>query len=230
MNQTEQLNELFTKWEQSKPEYKGFFIRDGIIDEDSWNAPGNRKILFIAKEANSMGEDHSTWNPEDRDFRNWWKRPIKYAFSYRVAEWAYGLMNDFPQFDNIYDNENWSEFYSKTLRSIAFMDVKKTAGSGRADNGIILKHIHDDLSFIHEQIEIIKPQLIVSSLVDYDLVNALFGTGEKIEMKKSGYLRCVFSWKGIRVIDFYHPSGQSSPAASYSLLQNIARSNAFQTL
>ena len=94
-SKTEQLNQLFDDWELAIPEYKEKFVRDGIINERLFQtAP--KKILFIMKEPNNPSQ-----NPGD--FREWWKDRIEYTFSYRIAEWSYGLLNNFPKFDDIWE-------------------------------------------------------------------------------------------------------------------------------
>lgn len=228
---TYQLNELFDRWEKDTPEYEGVFIRDGIIDEELWNAPDNKRILFIAKEANDKGVDHKSLLMHERDFRVWWNGEISHAFSYRIAEWAHGIKKDFPEFDSFYEQKEWHGTYSDSLRSIAFMDVKKSAGKGSANHDLVLKAITDHREQLLRQIEIIQPELIVSSLVERELMEALFESQPgDIQWQKSGYVRCIFKWKGIPVIDFYHPSGQGAPAAIYSLLQNIVRSPQFNQM
>lgn len=224
MTKTEQLDELFKEWEAARPEYQGKFIKDGIINEELYNkAPV--KVLFIAKEANH-GDD-----PKPGDFREWWKGRIDHAFSYRVAEWAHGVLNDFPPFEKVHfgTNKSWQNLYSNALQSIAFLDVKKSGGGGKADHAKIKDHIFKNRDFLNRQIEIIEPNIIVSSLVDINLVNALFRV-QKDEWVKSGYVRALFRRSNARVIDFYHPSSRNVPAASYSLLQNIIRSEPFRNL
>ena len=60
-SKTQQLDQLFQRWEEQVPEYRGHLVKDGIIEEDLFNLT-NPKILFITKEPN---------NPEQRadDFR-----------------------------------------------------------------------------------------------------------------------------------------------------------------
>jgi hypothetical protein len=55
LTKTEQLNQLFTDWENSIPDYKGKFIRDGIINEELYSN-ANPKVLFIQKEANDPAQ------------------------------------------------------------------------------------------------------------------------------------------------------------------------------
>ena len=93
-NKTEQLNQLFDEWEQTVSEYKGKFVRDGIINEQFYQI-ASPKILFIAKEPNDP--EQTAW-----DFRELWKADISRTFSFRIAEWSYGILNSFPEYNPLH--------------------------------------------------------------------------------------------------------------------------------
>lgn len=219
---TKKLDVLFTEWVSHYPEYKGIFVKDGIINEKKWDNI-EPKILFIAKEPNH------DFNPQEGDFRIDWNNKKLFPFSYRIAEWAWGIINNFPIFEKFYHNSDWLENYSEALQNISFMNVKKSGGGGIANHTEIYTAIEKTKSFILKEIEIIQPQIIVASLVNIDLINSLFNVKQE-QWVKSGYVRCVFKWENIKIIDFYHPSSRIAPAASYSLLQNIIQSPAFKNL
>lgn len=213
---TEQLNQLFDEWEQTVSEYKNKFVRDGIIDEGLY-ADATPKILYVTKEPN---------NPEQTagDFREWWKDEIVYTFSYRLAEWSYGLLNDFPQYDNIWTNK---ESAQKALQSIALMNIKKSGGGGTANYLKMMEHVKTNFDFLHRQIEIISPDIIILGTSWKELRDGLF---PNVAWKKSGYICSIGRHENATVIDYYHPSSRTPPAASYSLLQNIVRSDKFKQL
>src|ERR1051325_1605895 len=119
ISKTEQLDTLFDEWEQSMPEYNGKFMKDGIINEKEFENT-KHKILFITKEPNRP-------NQEAGDFRVWWKDEVKYTFSYRLAEWSYGLLNNLPIFSEIN-----TESRNSSIRKIAFMNIKKSGGGGKS--------------------------------------------------------------------------------------------------
>lgn len=217
MSRTEKLDKLFANWEDKVFSYKGKFVRDGIINEDFWNNT-TPKVLFIAKEPN---------NPEQTpgDFREWWQKEIYYTFSYRIAEWAYGILNKFPAFDTIWQNRG---FAHKALQQIALMNIKKTGGGGSCNGGVVIDHFNQNSHYLKEQIEIIAPDIIILCLSWNQVVrDGLFG---KLEWIKSGYDINVARWNTTKLIDFYHPSSRTAPAASYSLLQNIINSSVFKGL
>ena len=126
MTKTERLNALFTEWKDQKPaEEAERMCLDGIVCEERYDNT-NPKILFIAKEPN-MGPEEPGF-----DFREWWgDGEVKYAFSLRLCEWAYGIWNGFPpleQYDALVDSSN---IQSDTIRSIAFMNLKKVGGGAQ---------------------------------------------------------------------------------------------------
>lgn len=210
-NKTNQLNKLFEQWENEIPGYKGKFQRDGIINEELYNQ-AERKILFIEKEPNNP-------NQESGDYRDWWNEEMYYAFTYRIAEWSFGLLKEFPSYDKVWLDEN--EVH-KMLKSIAFMNVKKIGGTGNSKESEMLEHAKKNFEFIHKQIEIIKPEIIITGFSWESLVDSIF---PKVKWRKSGYDTGICKYGDAVVIDFYHPSSRNAPAASYSLLQNIINNN-----
>lgn len=201
------LNNLFEKWENNIPQYQGKFVKDGINNEELFEAAPT-KVLFIAKEPNNSSQTPG-------DFREWWKEDLIYSFSLRIAEWSYGILNDFPQYDEIISNPNCRLI---AMQQIAFMNIKKIGGLGNSEYNGILEHLQNNFSYIHEEIEIISPDLIITG-TSYDrLRNALF---PDVTWVKSGYNLCIGRFKNSKIIDFYHPSSRNAPAASYSLLQTV---------
>ena len=227
MNKTEQLNKLFDRWEASRKSYQNKFIRDGIINEIEFENSNSKRILFITKEPNDPKQ--TKW-----DFRDWWNEEIKYSFSSRIAEWAYGIENDFPVFSSIWE-DNSTDKGMEALKKIAFMNIKKTGGTGKSNLKSLLKHLssnedkNKEFNFIREQIEIIQPKLIVLGLSWRELREFVF---PEIKNKwiESGYDIPIARLKKYKIVDFYHPSSRNAPSAAYSLLQNVINSKAFQSL
>ncbi|MCX6320389.1 MAG: hypothetical protein NTX93_01080 [Bacteroidia bacterium] len=214
-SKTIQLNSLFDKWEQTVSEYKGKFVRDGIINENLYQI-ASTKILFITKEPNNPKE-------ESGDFREWWKNEIKYAFSYRLAEWSYGLLNNFPEYDEV-----WKEKQThNAIQQIAFLNIKKSGGGGNSELKRMSEHLKMNFDFLHKQIEIIDPEILILGLSWNKLRDGLF---PNIKWEKSGYDILIGKHNKSKVIDYYHPSSRTAPAASYSLLQNIVLSDKFKSL
>lgn len=218
MGKTEQLNVLFSNWENNVKDYKGKFVRDGIIDEISFEKT-SPKILFIAKEPNDPLQ--TSW-----DFREIWKSEFSHSFTYRIAEWAYGMINNFIKpFDDI-----WKEpdKLREVLKCIAFMNIKKIGGKGSSDLNEIYLHYNLSKKYIEEEIEIIKPEFIILSLSFWkEITSDLFGN---CKWEKSGYGIEIANWNNTKIIDFYHPSAHNAPSASYCLLKNVIQSSTFINL
>jgi hypothetical protein len=214
-SKTDQLNQLFNEWELAVPEYNGKFVRDGIINEQFYETV-SPKILFIMKEPNNPKQE--TW-----DFREWYREEIKYTFSYRLAEWSYGLLNNFPEYDEVWKENRTHD----AIQQIAFMNIKKSGGGGNAEYNRMIEHVQMNFDNLHRQIAIISPDIIITGTSWDELRDELF---PNIDWIKSGYDILIGKHNKSKVIDFYHPSSRTAPAASYSLLQNIVSSDKFKSL
>ncbi len=215
MGKNELLDKLFDEWENKIPEYKDRFVRDGINDELEYDK-ASVKILFITKEAN---------NPEQLpdDTRNWWKDGVSGSFGRRLAQWSFGILNNFPEFDSIGNR------LKKSINQTAFMNIKKSGGKGNADHEKIIAHLKFNIDFLYRQIKIINPDLIITGLSGNYLRDALFPT-MKETWRKSGYDIEIGKFNNAKVIDFYHPSVYGNSAGLYCLLKNIIQSSKFMTL
>jgi len=168
----QKLNSLFKKWEELIPEYRGRFVRDGIINEQLFNDT-TPKILFIGKEPN---------NPEGTigDFREEWNLGVSYTFARRIAEWSYGIINGFPKFDLISEKPGSLE---KSLKRIAFMNIKKSGGKGNSEYNTMMDHAKRNADLINDQIEIISPDIIITGTSWEELRNIIFPS---VKWEKSG--------------------------------------------
>ena len=224
METNKRLDILFEEWEKILPEYQNNFRKDGIINENLFEEKGNTKILFICKEPN--GRNHK--NNDSYDFREEWDNEQnfpKYSFAYRIAEWAWGIQNNFIPFCEIDKNR---EKQKNSLRKIAFMNVKKSAGIGKSNTKTIREHIKTCHNFILDEINIIQPEIIILGLsFDKSIRKILF---DNLKMVNSNYNIHVAKWGNCKIVDFYHPSSLTPPAASYSLLQNVFQSSIYKNL
>lgn len=220
MTKQDQLNSLFTSW-KTKAHYTNAnqFLHDGFINADKYEK-ANTKILFIGKEANGLQESG------DVMLNNWRNKDLSGIYDKSISQWAYGIHNGFPPFDEIDGKEHRQQRYD-ALQQVAIMEARKCSGGAKCNNLSLETIIQKDKEELHQQICIINPDVIVCCLVEMFLVNALF---DKPAYQKSGYTRCVFRWENYKVIDFYHPSAQVPGAAMYSLLACIYQSVAFAQL
>ena len=163
MNKTEKLNALFERWQKKFPEYRGKFKKDGINNEEMYENQ-NLKVLFLAKEPNDPDQNEG-------DFRKWWSNEVKYAFSHRICEWAFGVLNNFPPLKDLtYDNEE----RLKVISSVAFMNLKKIGGQANANHDVIAETISKERHFILEEVSIIEPDIIIGGLGRPEFWHLLF--------------------------------------------------------
>jgi hypothetical protein len=232
-----QLDQLFEEWESSNPQYLGKFTRDGIVNENQFQEQ-KLKLLFIAKEPNQTNVSPTEKQEDYRVELNQVEMHKDYSkvYSYRIAEWAHGLLNDFPPFEELFSEAKFNrERYREILQKIAFMNVKKTGGTGASNPEELHKAIVQDHKFLMAEIKIIDPDLIVLGLgLSKEMRSSLFPKLSESDWADSGHAGIkVARLDKMKIIDFYHPSVRPvtlTPAESYSLLQNIFHSEMFRKL
>lgn len=204
---TLKLEKLFDQWVSINPEeYKGKFKKDGIICEDKFEKQ-KTKILFICKEGNKSKSEKSA---KEGDYRSWWNEEALYGmFSIRIGSWAYGLLNGLEDIQNLSDQE-----IKEGLQSIAFMNLKKTAGEHISNFTAIKKCIQKDKDLIIKQINIIEPDIIIGGISWEPLWFELF---DKIEEIKPN----LFKSNNKLIVHFYHPSSRGKGISNKALYDNL---------
>jgi hypothetical protein len=214
---TEELNNLFDEWETSYDPYKGKFTRDGINDEEKFNTlkKQGKAVLFIAKEPN---------DPEQRwggDFRIWWEERLWGTFSIRIGQWAYGITNDFPPFEEAVKNALHG------THSIAFMNLKKIGGGSNANRSSIMKTVIETVDFLKKEISIIDPDIIIGGGLYQEAWPLLFG---KLNWSFSNTGIWLSKWRKTKIISFYHPSNRLNKIDTYNLLRRVFHSDTYKNL
>ena len=159
MGKTERLKRLFARWKEFyrrnglNPD---MFSSDGIIDEEKYSK-AKKQILFVLREINESGGD----------LMELIRQGHQHSIVSRLSQWAAGILNDFPEFDEI-DRDQHAK--TKALESVALLHLKKNTGESismpRPFHGFSLM----DKSFVVEEIDIIKPEIIISCNVTTELV------------------------------------------------------------
>lgn len=213
---TEQLNDLFNKWEANYEPYKGKFTRDGINNEDLFDKmkSEDKGVLFITKDPN----DPEQWGG---DFRTWWKEKLWGQFSIRIGQWAYGFTNDFPPFNEAVKNA------LQGTHAIAFMNLKKIGGAANANKKSILKIVEETSGFLKQEISIIDPDIIVGGGLYHEAWRILFG---ELKWLDSGFGIRISKWENSKIINYYHPSSRFKKEDTYKQLENVVNSAAFKNL
>lgn len=216
MTATEELNALFDRWQDEFPEYRGKFHKDGINNEAVF-AEQKLKLLFLAKEPNDPKQGLG-------DFRSWWAKEIKYAFSHRICEWAFGLLNGFSPLDEPrYKNMD----RIRIMSAVAFMNLKKSGGGATADKAKIQEAVDNERHLILKEISIINPDIIVGGIGRPELWESLF---PGIQFKDSGFDIKVAKCGSYKIIDYFHPSYRVPRSMSYCLLGRVSDSDVFRKL
>lgn len=214
----QRLNNLFKNWEREyEPYYKNFKC-DGINDPSLFDEQKKKEkaVLFLAKEPNNKGKEKETG-----DFREWWKKPLEFSFSMRLAEWSYGMVNDFPVYKDAVPDRKTG------LMSVAFMNMKKSGGQGTTIVKDFMEVVRNTKDRILEEVRIIDPDIIVGCGI-YDAAwYEVFGISNWVE---SGYGKNITRWNNTRIINYYHPSNRFPRVMNYVLLGQIYHSKAFTEL
>jgi len=210
----------FSKWRTAHFSDETFYS-DGIINEEIYDQTP-QKILFIAKEPNASNHKKGNFSGFCDEWNN--DRP-EYGFAMRIAEWAYGILNNFPIFSDLTVDMRY-----EYLKKIAFINCKKSGGGGTA--GAVQEFnqlVTDQLDRIHYEIEIIKPEIVILCLSHSQYLRQLLFP-HSTDWINSGYDVKIAKANNVKLIDFYHPSSRNVAPAAYSLLQNVMQSDKFQML
>jgi hypothetical protein len=151
MEKNSALDELFKEWYefyQSKGINIAEFSRDGIIDEARFEK-AKKRILFILRETNKF---------PGKDLRAFLREEVRWQLWHTVGRWAYGVLNDFPDYSECDKYESICE----GVHQVAIMNLKKITGGGWSDLDVINETAHRDKEFIKKEVDIINPQVIVA--------------------------------------------------------------------
>lgn len=227
MERTQALDDHFAKWRQQTRNAIKTFHADGIIHEPTY-AKAKVKLCYLMKEPNNPPKDDFG---AKFDFREWWRdQPIKGTFTARIAEWSYGILNDFPTYDAIWTMDE-GRAVQEVRKSIALVNVKKTGGAGSTKFDTYMRALGASdkqqailAELVREELRIIAPDVIIMGLTWEPLRKLLF---PDVQWQPTGYTVEVGQWEGRTLIDFYHPSARNAPAAAYCLLEKVMESAAF---
>lgn len=210
----EELELLFESWKKKEKHLGKIFNSDGIICEEEWKKQ-DKKILFILKEA--YHRDIKIVSDYDlagdlRETGPW------STMWYRIAEWAYGMINTTSE--HIKPYKKLTRFERKSYVSkVAVMNIKKSDGKSKSNNEDIIQYAEYDAEEILREIEIINPDIIVCGYTIGPLNSALkkmdptfipFKSNKETTSENYHYV-----WKNRIVIDYYHPANRYPALMSY---------------
>ena len=135
---------LFENWK--KEHSFNAFIRDGIVDADSYDKP---HVLFVLRDMNCQTERNLC---EDlrRDGSGWktWNN---------IGRWSKALLDGCEEYPKNMSRETRVE----QLRRIAVMNLKKEGGGSRTDGNALLEAVKEQRIKIYEEICLCDPDIIV---------------------------------------------------------------------
>lgn len=168
VKQNESLEELFNHWKHAHKydsEYeinsipkieKDSFVEDGPVDKEFYER-SRIKVLFILKEANVVFDKKVGVNGKYTDLRS-------------VVEWINGVIDMSGQHELLKTIDGMIKIVHKvvldesntSLKQIAYMNINKRGGAGKATDLRILKaYVSRYSDYIRKEIEILKPRFVI---------------------------------------------------------------------
>ena len=209
---TKQKN-LMSLWKKSRPDQIADFVSDGIIHPATWFESSGEKVLFILKEAYSARKD------EEWDLAKWlcgekctktcfnqcskcW--PTGYTYNH-VAEQAHMILAQSEIFDEWLGAQKGSRISylnakKKILKEIAVINIKKFSGAKRSRARELRRYTEDYKGMLKEQIEIIRPTVIVCGGT-YTYLQQIFDLPTLDNPNDGG-----INFNGIKIIAVGHPN------------------------
>lgn len=141
------------------------FHKDGIIHAEQYQEERLR-LLFVLLEPNSKG---GRWDRfQGHDLRQvFGEVGLGKSIDINLARWTRVLLDGVQEYFSLN-----AAAAKEQLRRVAIMNLKKLAGSGTANPEAISVHAWRDAAFIRKQVELIRPDLVVTCGPN---ANRLFG-------------------------------------------------------
>ncbi len=175
---------------------------DGVFDDEEWKKP-SKKILFIMKDTNKF----------EGDLKTLFENGPKYQMWHTISRWAGGILNNFPEFEEI-DNRSAKK---ANIKKIASINLKKTSGGASSNMRIINAYAHAGKELLLEQIDEIQPEIIVACGT-FDSVIWLLDL--KVNPDKPHECPVFEETRNIWVIPWIHP-GRVDNRKTYNKLKKL---------
>ena len=144
------MNDIWHKWTnhyQSLGIDPSRISKDGVVHPDRFNS--EYRILFVLKETNGFPGGSLSELLQDGPVYQMW---------HTVARWAAGILNGFPEYQDI----NNYEALTNAIHQIAVTNLKKATGGAFADMTVVEAYSHQDKDLLLEQIKTIDPNIILA--------------------------------------------------------------------
>ena len=197
--------QLLKRWRSRDLHRGAVFISDGVIDVDRWRA-APRKVHFLLKEAYGDSEVSEDWDLCEV-IREEWRGP-KYSTWQRASRWAYfaqhGSATNFPSYDEA------SAGAREALLASSFSNLKKSGGASASEAPDLSVYVEHDQSLIKEQVELIRPDIVICGYT-WALVSHLWGGPPECSELVHREDRMLF-------VDYWHPANRYPGKMNYYAL------------
>ena len=143
------MSEWEKQWKECHIEYP-YFNQDGIVSYEKWSQlPEGKHILVILKETDALEGSLAEFlrnGGSDTYYRTW----------NNVARWTRMIL------DGIYLERVDRELLDNSIKEIAAINLKKYAGSARANNREVKKIALEDVDLLRRQVRLYQPDIILT--------------------------------------------------------------------
>ena len=206
-------DEFMEKWKKARPEYQTGdkkFCNDGILIDEIW-AKSYSKIMFLLKETYSHFYDiRGNEYCGSGTSKTFWRRMRMWTYIIDEA-----LKGNIPSFEEV------KKIKEQANNSIAYVNLKKCAEKTEhnkeaySNDNEICDYVKRDKDFLLEQINFIKPQIILCSGT-FKFCNILFPDIEANKIADK-----LYKIRDMYLIDFYHLSKRGAYKKDYDELLKI---------
>ena len=239
----QQLDELFDDWKaeslkfnEQTNQFGVIFTSDGLVHknetsidvEQEWNKSKKRVLFVLKDQPTQYSDDVRFWlrdvKGQDNSTRQT-NRELGTRFIHNIANIFYGLQyvtrdNPLPleqiEFDDV----------KRCFNSIPFalLESKKQGGGTSITNKVLQTYWDRYSHFIKEEIDILKPNMIVcTSRIIYQRIINLFSSHEIIEFEGHNSIKLVKKEEPVLLFCSYHPSAHKSYGEIYDGVMNHYR-------
>lgn len=205
-------HDLFlTEWKNS---FSGNFNLDGPLTQSYFSS--SMRLLFLLKETNGTKENidirESILNSLDNKKSKW--SHGRSSVLRRVGLWSQGILN---YDDNItYENARKKRLERLVFEKIAYINIMKSSGKNRTSDKKLSEFVQSHKTEIKQQIELLKPNIVICGGTFSVVKNHIFCSMEKISDE-------LFWADGIFFIKSCHPAyfGEKERVVYQRIIKNF---------
>jgi len=212
---------LMEKWKTKHNAIDNGFAEDGIVSPDIWFAlpPEDERILLLLKEAYTVKDPKLVWSEAKwlahevcmENCGNDCKACTITGGTFNaVAEWIYGIIHARDGTLNKYDNwlgvqsrktKEYRTVRDSLLARTAIVNIKKSSGVSNSTHKDIKCYAEHDMDFLVEQIELIKPTVIICGGT-YEMLRHIYPQLQELKCNNNG----ATMLGNVKVIASCHPN------------------------